>query len=147
MYVPPRYEIYTKNDKKVLIFIYYIAIPIKSIRHIYFIVMFKTYVLTNNIKVNTKMFFSLGFMKLANKNHGASHIPPRRFIFNWPIIMIFLLISHFSFLLILTCTWCCVFFLCTRHAPLILLTIRTYSCRYGRVWPNTRRGSLVICFC
>ena len=61
--------------------------------------MFKTYVLTNNIKVNTTKFLSKGLMKLATKNHGAGHLPPRRFIFNWPLLTrSFLLIPHCSFL-------------------------------------------------
>ena len=61
--------------------------------------MFKTYVLTNNIKVNTTQFLSMGLMKLATKNHGAGHLPPRRFIFIWPLLTrSFLLIPHCSFL-------------------------------------------------
>ena len=43
-------------------------------------------------------------------------------------------------LCILTYSWCYSYFVCTRHAPSILFTIRTYSGRSGRVWPNTRRG-------
>ena len=86
MFAPPRYEIYTKMTKKVLISIYNVA-------NLYLFShqkqppyllhrMFKTYVLTNNIKVNTTKFLSMGLMKLATKNHGAGHLPPRRFIFN-----------------------------------------------------------------
>ena len=41
MFAPPKYEIYTKMTKKVLISIYNVAnlylFPIKSNRHIYFI--------------------------------------------------------------------------------------------------------------
>ena len=60
--------------------------------------MFKTNVLTNSIKVNTTKFLSMGFMKLATKNHGAGHLPPRRFIFNWPpLTRSFLLIPHCHF--------------------------------------------------
>ena len=63
--------------------------------------MFKTYMLTDNIKVNTTMFLSMGFMKLATKNHGAGHLPPRRFIFNWLLLTrSFLLIPHCSFFVI-----------------------------------------------
>ena len=85
MFAPPRYEIYTKMTKKVLISIYNVANlylfshqkqpPYRLHR------MFKTYELTNNIKVNTTQFLSMGLMKLATKNHGAGHLPPRRFIF------------------------------------------------------------------
>ena len=71
MFAPPRYEIYTKMTKKILISIYNVA-------NLYLFShqkqppyllhrMFKTYVLTNNIKVNTTMFLSMGFMKLATK--------------------------------------------------------------------------------
>ena len=57
--------------------------------------MFKTYVLTNNIKVNTTKFLSKGLMKLATKIHGDGHLPPRRFIFNWPLLTrSFLLIPY-----------------------------------------------------
>ena len=42
-------------------------------------------------------------------------------------------------LCILTYSWCFSYFVCTRHAPSILFTIRTYSGRSGRVWPNTGR--------
>ena len=86
MFAPPRYEIYTKMTKKVLISIY-------NVSNLYLFShqkqppyllhrMFKTYVLTNNIKVNITKFLSKGLMKLATKNHGAGHLPPRRFIFN-----------------------------------------------------------------
>ena len=103
MFAPPRYEIYTKMTKKYLISIYNVA-------NLYLFAhqkqppyllhrMFKTYVLTNNIKVNTTKFLSMGLMKLATKNHGAGHLPPRRFIFNWPLLMrCFLMIPHCSFL-------------------------------------------------
>ena len=47
-------------------------------------------------------------------------------------------------LCILTYSWCYSYFVCTRHAPSILFTIRTYSGRSGRVWPNTRRVHNVI---
>ena len=41
----------------------------------------------------------MGFMKLATKNHGAGHLPPRRFILNWLLLTLsFLLIPHYSFL-------------------------------------------------
>ena len=71
MFAPPRYEIYTKMNKKVLISIYNVA-------NLYLFShqkqppyllhrMFKTYVLTNNIKVNTTKFLSMGLMKLATK--------------------------------------------------------------------------------
>ena len=61
--------------------------------------MFKTYVLTNNIKVNTLIFLSKGFMKLATINYGAGHLPPRRYIFSWPLLTrFFLLIPHCAFL-------------------------------------------------
>ena len=64
-----------KNDQKVLISIYNVANlylfshqkqPLSLLHR-----MFKTYVLTNNIKVNTTKFLSMGLMKLATKNHGA----------------------------------------------------------------------------
>ena len=71
MFAPPRSEFYTKNDTKSPHF-YLLrskSVPFsnQSIRHIYFIVCVKTYVLTNNIKVNTTMFLSMDFMKLATK--------------------------------------------------------------------------------
>ena len=93
-----------KMTKKVLISIHNVAnlylFSIKSNRHNYLLHrMFKTYVLTNKIKVNTTKFLSMGLMKLATKNQGAGHLPPRRFIFNWPLLTrSFLLIPHCSFL-------------------------------------------------
>ena len=103
MFAPPKYEIYTKMTKKVLISIYnvenlYLFSHQKQPPYLLHL-MFKTYVLTNNIKVNTTKFVSMGLMKLATKNHGAGHLPPRRFIFNWPLLTrSFLLIPHCSFL-------------------------------------------------
>ena len=86
MFAPPRYDIYSKNDKKVLISIdnvanLYLSSNQKQQPYLHHR-MFKTYVLTNNIKVNTTKFLSMGLMKSATKNHGAGHLPPRRFIFN-----------------------------------------------------------------
>ena len=81
--------------------------------------MFKTYVLTNNIKVNTTKFLSMGLIKLATKNHGAGHLPPRRFIFNWPLLTrSFLVTPHCSFL------W--------FHATLRIMEQHTiYKCYYS----------------
>ena len=103
MFAPPKYEIYTKMTKKVLISIYNVAnlylFSYQKQPPYLLHLMFKTYVLTNNIKVNTTKFVLMGLMKLATKNHGAGHLPPRRFIFNWPLLTrSFLLIPHCSFL-------------------------------------------------
>ena len=86
MFAPPRYEIYTKMTKKSPHF--YLqrskSVPFSHQKQPPYLLhrMFKTYVLTNNIKVNTTKFLSMGLMELATKNHGAGHLPPRRFIFN-----------------------------------------------------------------
>ena len=86
MFAPPRYEFYTQMTKKRPQFFLqrYKSVPFSHQKHQSYLLhcMFKTYVLTNNIKVNTTMFLSMGFMKLATKIHGAGHLPPRRFVFN-----------------------------------------------------------------
>ena len=81
MFAPPRYEFHTKIDTNIPIFY---LLRSKSVffsnqkQPPYLLHrIFKTYVLTNNIKVNTTMLLSMGFMKLATKNNGAGHLPPR----------------------------------------------------------------------
>ena len=95
--------------------------------------MFKTYVLTHNIKVNTTIFLSMGFMKLASKNHGAGHLPPRRFIFNWILLTLsFLLIPHCSFFVI-----SCHFkdYGAAQHLQMLLLSWQMRDIgRWGKHW-------------
>ena len=71
MSAPPRYEFYTKNYRKSPPF-YLLrsnSVPFSNQKHPPYLLhrMFKTYGLTNNIKVNTTMFLLMSFMKLATK--------------------------------------------------------------------------------